>query len=90
MAITAIEAVMYTSHVPEPPNLNAEQSIKDVRNRLAPIIEAVRYFDRVFYMTNRGVRAAAVVSVDLAELAEEFGGPKALIDFVRAVSSEER
>jgi prevent-host-death family protein len=89
MAIMPMEAVMYTAVVPEQPNLDAEQSIKDVRNRLAPIVEAVRYFDRVIYMTNRGARVAAVVSIELAELAEEVGGPKALIELVRAVKPEE-
>jgi len=82
MAITAIEAVMYTSRVPVPPDVSKEQSIKDVRNRLASVITAVRFFDRVIYMTNRRVRVAAVVPVELGELAEELGGPTVLIDLV--------
>lgn len=83
-----MSAHMYTSRVPEPPEIEPEYSIKDVRNNLGPIIEAARYFDRVTYMTNRGVRAAAVVPVDLAQLAEELGGPQALVDFVRAAQAE--
>lgn len=84
MALTAMGSVMYTSRVPEPPELEKEQSIKDVRNRLAPIITAVRYFDQVIYMTNRKVRAVAIVPVQIGELVEEVGGPDELIALVRA------
>lgn len=84
MAISAMEAFLYTSRVTEPPSVSNEQSIKDVRNRLAPIITAARFFDRVTYMTNRKVRVAAIVPVELGELADELGGPRALIQLVRA------
>lgn len=83
MAIAAKCAPMYTARVPEPPEIKPAYSIKEVRNKLGPIIEAARYFDRVTYMTNRGVPVAAVVSVELARLAEEVGGTKALIELVR-------
>jgi hypothetical protein len=89
VAIMSMGAVVYTSRVTEQPSLEAEQSIKDVRNRLAPIIEAVRYFDRVIFMTNRKVRVAAVVPFELGELADEMGGPKALIEFVRSARAGE-
>lgn len=89
MALIAMEAVLYTSRVTEPPEVDKEQSIKDVRNRLAPIITAARFFDRVTYMTNRKVRVAAIVPVELGELADEFGGPSALIDFVRSAQRVE-
>lgn len=84
MALTAIGSVMYTSRVPEPPNVEKDQSIKDVRNRLAPIITAVRYFDQVIYMTNRKVRAAAIVPVEVGELLEEVGSSAELIALARA------
>ncbi len=88
MAIAAICAPMYTSRVPEPPEIEPAYSIKEVRNKLGPVIEVARYFDGVTYMTNRGVRVAAVVPVELAELAEQLGGPRALIDFVQAKIAE--
>jgi antitoxin (DNA-binding transcriptional repressor) of toxin-antitoxin stability system len=84
MALTAMGALVYTPRVPEQPELEKNQSIKDVRNRLAPIIEAVRYFDRVTFMTNRNVRVAAIVPVPIGELIDEVGGPDKLIALVRA------
>lgn len=84
MAISAMNALLYTPHVPEPPNVDKDQSIKDVRNRLAPIIEAARYFGRVTYMTNRGVRVAAIVPVEIGELVDEVGDPETLVRLVRS------
>lgn len=83
MATMTIGALMYTSRVPEPPEVDKEQSIKDVRNRLAPIIEAARYFGRVTYMTNRGTRVAAIVSVEVGELVDELG-QEAVLRVLRA------
>lgn len=78
MAIMDMGALVYTSRVAEPPNIDKEQSIKDVRNRLAPIIEAARYFGRVTFMTNRGSRVASIVSVEVGELVDEIGNDETI------------
>lgn len=60
-------AVMYTATMAGPPDVPEEMKIFDARNKLAALIDKARYFGGVTYLTNRGKRVAAVVSVEDAE-----------------------
>jgi prevent-host-death family protein len=72
MAMTAMidmSAPMYTGEMADRPEIPEELPIFKARNQLGVIIENARYFDGVTYLTNRGKRVAAVVSIELAEVA---------------------
>lgn len=60
-------AVMYTSDMAEAPDVPDDVKIADARNDFAAIIEKARYFGGVTFLTNRGKRVAAVVSVEDAQ-----------------------
>jgi prevent-host-death family protein len=87
-ALIAESALMYTSGMAEPPEVPTDVKIFEARNQLGKIFERARYFDGVTFVTNRGQRAAAVVPAELGELAEEVGGPAALIALVRGMLAE--
>lgn len=67
MTVVTAEIAMYTSGMPELPEVPDEIAINEARNRLGPIIEKARYFDGVTYLLNRGKRVAAIVPVEVAE-----------------------
>ncbi len=60
-------AVMYTAGMAGPPDVPEDMKIFDARNQLAAVIDKARYFNGVTFLTNRGKRVAAIVSVEEAE-----------------------
>lgn len=60
-------ALMYAPNMAGPPNIPDEMKIFDARNALAAVIDKARYFGGVTFLTNRGKRVCAVVSVEDAE-----------------------
>lgn len=63
----AKSALMYASDMAGPPNVPDEMKIFDARNQLAAVIDKARYFGGVTFLTNRGKRVCAIVSVEDAE-----------------------
>lgn len=49
-----------------------EVSITDARDRLADVVNEAAYTGQVTYLTRRGRRLAAIVSVEAAEAAERW------------------
>lgn len=56
-------------------DINAEdQSIVEARANLSKLHNAVQLLRRVYFLTSRGTREAALVPADLGELIQEVGG----------------
>ena len=78
----AIETILYTA--PVPADMDAEDiGIAEARSNLTDVVAHVRVLKQVRFLTNRSRRMAAIVPVELGELANELGGPAALVAFVR-------
>lgn len=52
-----------------------DQPIAEARANLSELLTAVRLLRRVYFLTGRGKRKAAVVPPDLGELIQQVGGP---------------
>lgn len=50
---------------------SAEITVREVRNRLADVLNAAAVRDQITFITSRGRRVAAIVSVPVAEAAAE-------------------
>lgn len=83
MTVVTAEIAMYTSGMPEPPEVPDEIAINEARNKLGPIIEKSRYFGGVTFLMNRGKRVAAIVPVEIGELIEESGDIDLLVTVVK-------
>jgi len=56
-------------------DINAEdQPIVEARANLSKLHNAVGLLRRVYFLTSRGTREAALVPVDLGELVQQVGG----------------
>lgn len=53
------------------------QSIAEARANLSELLASVRLLRRVYFLTSRGKRQAAVVPAELGELIEQAGGADA-------------
>jgi prevent-host-death family protein len=84
MTVVMAEIAQYTSGMPDQPDVPDEIAVNELRNKLGPIIEKARYFDGFTYVLNRGKRVAAIVPVELAEVAEKFGDFELLITHLRS------
>ena len=58
------------------PNVE-DQPIAVARANISKLHNAVQLLRRVYFLTSRGTREAAVVPVDLGELIQQVGGPDA-------------
>jgi hypothetical protein len=54
---------------------DADQPIVEARANLSELLASTRLLRRVYFFTSRGNRQAAVVPVELGELAQQAGGP---------------
>lgn len=52
------------------------QSIAEARANLSELLASVRLLKRVYFLTSRGKRQAAVVPAELGELIVQAGGPE--------------
>lgn len=65
-------------------DINAEdQPIAEARANISKLHNAVQLLRRVYFLTSRGTREAAVVPVDLGELVQKVGGPDAAAAILR-------
>ncbi|RSS11434.1 prevent-host-death family protein [Streptomyces sp. WAC08401] len=64
---------------------NAEdQPIAVARANISKLHNAVQLLRRVYFLTSRGTREAAVVPVDLGELVQEVGGADTAVAILKA------
>lgn len=56
---------------------DADQSLTEARTNMSDLVQAVRLLGRMYFLTSRKTRHAAIIPVELAELIERVGGPKA-------------
>jgi hypothetical protein len=83
----SIATITYTGLVPA--DIDADEiGIAEARSNLTELVAQVRLLKRVKFLTNRSRRMAALVPVEVGELVEEFGGPDALVEFVRHSKNE--
>lgn len=61
----------------------SDQPIAEARANLSKLHNAVQLLRRVYFLTSRGTREAAVVPVDLGELIQEVGGPDAAVEILK-------
>jgi prevent-host-death family protein len=54
---------------------NTEQPIAEARANLSELLASVRLLRRLYFLTSRGKRQAALVTAELGELVEKTGGP---------------
>lgn len=64
------------------PNVE-DQPIAVARANISKLHNAVQLLRRVYFLTSRGTREAAVVPVDLGELIQEVGGVDAAVATLR-------
>lgn len=83
-ALIDMESAMYTSGMAEAPDVEKDLAIYKARNQLSDVIEKARYFDGVTYLLFRGKRVAVVAPAELGEIAEAYGGPAALVEYLRS------
>lgn len=69
------------------PNVE-DQPIAVARANISKLHNAVQLLRRVYFLTSRGTREAAVVPVDLGELIQEVGGPDAAAAILRTQLDE--
>lgn len=65
------------------PNVE-DQPIHIARANISKLHNAVQLLRRVYFLTSRGTREAAVVPVDLGELVQEVGGVDASVAILKA------
>jgi prevent-host-death family protein len=53
-----------------------DHSIAEARANLSELLASVRLLRRVYFLTSRGKRQAAIVPTDLGELVQQVGGPE--------------
>lgn len=53
----------------------ADHSIAEARANLSELLASTRLLRRVYFLTSRTKRQAAVIPVELGELVEQAGGP---------------
>lgn len=65
-------------------DINAEdQPIVEARANLSKLHNAVQLLRRVYFLTSRGTREAALVPVDLGELVQQAGGPDSAVAILK-------
>ncbi|MFJ4356946.1 prevent-host-death family protein [Streptomyces massasporeus] len=65
------------------PNVE-DQPIAIARANISKLHNAVQLLRRVYFLTSRGTREAAVVPVDLGELVKDVGGVDAAVAILKA------
>lgn len=70
------------------PNLE-DQPIAEARANISKLHNAVQLLRRVYFLTSRGTREAAVVPVDLGELIQEVGGPDSAVAILKTHLAEQ-
>jgi len=60
-----------------------DQPIAEARANISKLHNAVQLLRRVYFLTSRGTREAAVVPVDLGELIQQVGGPDAAVAILK-------
>jgi hypothetical protein len=65
------------------PNVE-DQPIAVARANISRLHNAVQLLRRVYFLTSRGTREAAVVPVDLGELIQQVGGPDNAVAILKA------
>lgn len=70
------------------PNVE-DQPINVARANISKLHNAVQLLRRVYFLTSRGTREAAVVPVDVGELIKEVGGPDAAVAILKAAREEQ-
>lgn len=61
-----------------------DQPIAEARANISKLHNAVQLLRRVYFLTSRGTREAAVVPVDLGELIQRVGGPDNAVAILKA------
>lgn len=61
-----------------------DQPIAEARANISKLHNAVQLLRRVYFLTSRGTREAAVVPVDLGELVQQVGGPDNAVAILKA------
>jgi hypothetical protein len=69
------------------PNVE-DQPIHIARANISKLHNAVQLLRRVYFLTSRGTREAAVVPVDLGELIQEVGGPDAAVAILKTAKED--
>lgn len=66
-------------------DINADDlPIAEARANISKLHNAVQLLRRVYFLTSRGTREAAVVPVDLGELIQQVGGPDMAVAILKA------
>lgn len=61
-----------------------DQPIAVARANISKLHNAVQLLRRVYFLTSRGTREAAVIPVDLGELIQQAGGPDSAAAILKA------
>jgi prevent-host-death family protein len=61
---------------------NPDQSIAEARANLSELLASTRLLKRVYFLTSRGKRQAAVIPAELGSLIEQAGGPERVAEML--------
>lgn len=70
------------------PNI-VDQPIVVARANISKLHHSVQLLRRVYFLTSRGTREAAVVPVDLGELIQEVGGVDSAVAILKAAKEDQ-
>jgi prevent-host-death family protein len=65
---------------------SADQPITEARANISELIAAVQLLHRVYFLTRRETRKAALIPADLGELIEKVGGVEKAAEILRSAS----